>query len=128
MRKRVLIVDDEPAFTRLMGMNLEDTGDYEIKIENNPEKATQTAHYFRPDVIVLDILMPGKSGLQLAEEWLAHPELKSVPVIFLTAAMSKDQPSIENPLFEQHEVLIKPVGFTELTQAINRARPPASAA
>lgn len=114
MKKRVLIVDDEASFTRLMGMNLEDTGDYEVKEINNPAEATRAVKFFKPHVCILDILMPGKSGLQLAEEWMSDPQFQNLPIVFLTAAVSKDQPGLEHPLLEQHTVLVKPIGFDDL--------------
>lgn len=120
MSKRILIIDDEVSFTRLMSMNLEDTGDFEVKIENDPLKATQTAKYFKPDMVILDILMPGKSGLQLATEWESSEELAALPILFLTAAMSKDQPDVENELLIKHQVLIKPVSFTQLVDTIRQ--------
>lgn len=119
--KKVLIVDDEAAFTRLMALNLEDTGEFEVRVENSPEQATRTATYFKPDVVVLDILMPGKSGIKLAEEWQQHATLSTIPVIFLTAAMSKDSPVIEHGVLEKFPVLIKPVSFTDLLKQLTTA-------
>jgi CheY-like chemotaxis protein len=127
MKKRVLIIDDETSFTRLMGMNLEDTGDYEVKEINNPTEATRAAKYFKPHVCILDILMPEKSGLQLAEEWMSDPHFQSLPIIFLTAAVSKDQPSLEHPLLEQHRVLVKPIGFDDLLEHIEQTTTEAGA-
>ncbi|HMP71972.1 MAG TPA: response regulator [Kiritimatiellia bacterium] len=121
MNKRILIVDDEAGFTRLMAMNLEEAGNYEIKEVNDPAEATRAIHFFKPDVCVLDILMPGKSGLQLAEEWMHDPRHSKVPILFLTAAVSKDQPGLEHPLLEQHRVLVKPIRFDELLAAIEDA-------
>jgi CheY-like chemotaxis protein len=116
--KKILIVDDEEAFTRLMAMNLEDLGEYEIRTENSALNATKAAKYFKPDVVILDILMPDKSGLKIAEEWQKDQVLAKTPIIFLTAAMSKDQPIMENGIVEKHAVLIKPVSFSQLLQQI----------
>lgn len=118
--KKVLIVDDEVSFTRLMAMNFEDTGDYEIRVENSSLDATKAATYFHPDVVIMDILMPAKSGLKVVEEWQQNEKLARIPVIFLTAAMSKDQPVIEGGVLDKFPVLIKPVSFSQLLEQIEK--------
>src|SRR5205809_734888 len=56
--KRLLLVDDEEPFTRLVKLNLEQTGRYTVRIENDGAKALATAREFAPDLILLDVIMP----------------------------------------------------------------------
>ncbi|HMO52547.1 MAG TPA: response regulator [Kiritimatiellia bacterium] len=116
--KRLMIVDDEESFTRLMALNVEDTGDYEVRIVNDASQATRVARLYRPDVVLLDILMPGKSGIKLAEEWQADPELSGIPLVFLTAAMSKEQPMVEGGVLDKFPVLVKPVSFLDILRQL----------
>ncbi len=88
---RILLVDDEPDFTRLLRANLELTGVYEVQMENAPAQALATARAFRPDLIVLDFLMPGMDGGEVAAQIRADSELQHTPILFLTAAVSSKE-------------------------------------
>ena len=62
MARKILLVDDEAGFTQLLKMNLEKSGDFEVTIENDSTKAIATARSFQPDVVLLDVVMPGMDG------------------------------------------------------------------
>ncbi len=61
-KKKILVVDDERGFTKMVKLNLEANGNYDVKIQNNPLEALQTAVEFKPDVILLDVIMPDMEG------------------------------------------------------------------
>jgi len=88
-KKRILVVDDEPSITRLLKLNLEQTNDYVVRAENDSEKAIAAAEEFQPDLILLDVMMPGLDGGELASRFQDNPKLKRVPIVFLTAAATK---------------------------------------
>ena len=83
--RRILIVDDDRDSTHLLKILLEKTGGYLVLEENDAAKAHQSAHNFRPDLILLDIMMPQRDGVELASEIGADPQLQRTPIIFLTA-------------------------------------------
>jgi len=85
-RKRIFIVDDEIGCTRVLKANLEMTGLYEVAVENRPENAVPVARQFKPDLVLLDVVMPHMSGAAVAEAFLGDPELRSMGIAFLTAA------------------------------------------
>lgn len=85
MKKRILIIDDEPEFTYMLRRSLEVQGYYEVGEENDDSVAQESAHYFDPDLIVLDIMMPHVDGSELAARFREDPILRDVPIIFLTA-------------------------------------------
>ncbi|NDV62167.1 response regulator transcription factor [Puniceicoccales bacterium CK1056] len=82
--KRILIVDDEPDVTELISYKLAREG-CEVEVLNDPLQVIGTAREFRPDLFILDIMMPELDGLKVCRLIRADRELKSVPVIFLTA-------------------------------------------
>src|SRR6266480_2879464 len=84
-RRRILIVDNDHNTTHLVKVLLERTGHYLVLEENDATKAHQSAHNFRPDLILLDIMMPQRDGVELASEIGADPQLQRTPIIFLTA-------------------------------------------
>ena len=90
MKKRILVVDDEPEFTNLLKMSLEAHGYYEVREENDAEHARAAAREFGPDLVVLDIMMPDMEGNEVAAALKADPVTRDVPVIFLTALVSRD--------------------------------------
>ncbi len=80
----VLIVEDEPAIAELIAVNLRHNGFTPIWAEDG-EAAQRELNAVLPDVILLDWMLPGMSGLQLARKWRADPRSKTVPILMLTA-------------------------------------------
>ena len=80
---KILVVDDEPELTEIVKDFLEGSG-YMVMTENSSDKAIATAKSFRPDLILLDIMMPIKDGYVICKEIKKDPALQNVPVIFLT--------------------------------------------
>jgi CheY-like chemotaxis protein len=120
-KPRVLIVDDEVGFTRLLKLNLERESDCEVLCENDSAQAIETAHSFRPDVILLDIVMPGKDGGRVAQEIESDPELREVAVIFVTALLDREEGRGQVVMDRGgHEMLPKPVSVSRLKKSIAR--------
>ena len=84
MPHKILVVDDEPALLRLMEFVLERQG-YVMITATNGEEALEAARSNRPDLIVLDIMMPKLDGYQVAEALRADTELSRIPIIMLSA-------------------------------------------
>jgi CheY-like chemotaxis protein len=89
--KRILIVDDEAGFTRLLKLTLEGTKRYVVKEENDGSQALFTARGFRPDLVLLDIVMPKMDGGDVARQISQDPMLKGAKIIFLTAIVSQNE-------------------------------------
>ena len=85
MKTRILVIDDEPDFTHVMKYGLEANGYYEVQEENDAAAAQSAAHWFDPDLIIMDVMMPGLDGGELAARFKHDSVLRDVPVIFLTA-------------------------------------------
>ena len=81
---RVLIVEDEAAIAELVAVNLRHNGFTPIWAEDG-EAAQRELGAVLPDVVLLDWMLPGQSGLQLARKWRADPRTKSIPILMLTA-------------------------------------------
>ena len=113
-KKRILVVDDEPSITRMLKLNLEQTEDYVVTMENAANRALATADEFQPDLIVLDVMMPGVDGGDLASHFQANPKLKGVPIVFLTAAVTREEVSARGGLIGGLPFLAKPVDISEV--------------
>lgn len=81
---KVLVVDDEEAILELLKYNLEKEG-YEVKIAGNGQVGVDSARKFRPDVVLLDIMMPVMDGVEACRQLRAMPELINTFIVFLTA-------------------------------------------
>ena len=113
-KKRILAVDDQTSNTRLMKLHLERTNDYEVREENSAKAALAAAEEFHPHLILLDVMMPGMDGGELAACFRANPKLKDVPIVFLTAAVTKKEVESGNGLVGGYPFLAKPVVLSEV--------------
>ena len=86
---RVLIVDDEPEITEIVETFLVEAG-YQVAVQNSSAEAIKKAHEFKPDVILLDIMMPGMDGYAICQELKKDSDFASVPIIFLTGKDRND--------------------------------------
>ena len=86
---RILVVDDEPEITEIIEAFLDNAG-YQVRVLNKAQDAINNAQEFKPDLILLDIMMPGTDGYTVCNQIKEHTVLKNTPVIFLTGKDSKD--------------------------------------
>jgi DNA-binding response OmpR family regulator len=87
-KARILIVDDDPDFVETTKLVLE-SASYEVLVARDGAKGLETAKARKPDLVLLDIIMPVKDGLDTAEQFKKDPELKQIPVLMLTSFSSK---------------------------------------
>ncbi len=84
MAYKVLAVDDQPSILKLVSVTLTGRGYKVVEASDGPE-ALAKARYEQPDLIILDIMMPSMSGLEVRERLAADPETKDIPILFLSA-------------------------------------------
>lgn len=84
MQKKVLIVDDSPAEARLMHGVLEREGYHTVDLHDSL-RVEETIAFEQPNVILLDVVMPGKNGFQVCRELKGHDQYKTIPVILVTS-------------------------------------------
>ena len=113
-KKHILVVDDQPRNTRLLKLYLEQTNDYMVREENDPRAALSAAEEFQPHLILLDVMMPGMDGGELAAHIQASPKLKGVPIVFLTAAVTKGEVEARGGQLGGFPFLAKPVVLSEV--------------
>ncbi len=115
--KRILVIDDEPSMTRMIRLNLEMTKRYQVREENNAMHALAAAREFKPDLILLDVIMPGMDGGELARRIKTDPTLSLVPVIFLTGTVTKKE-AAEGAVTAGYPLLPKPVSLKNLVETM----------
>lgn len=125
MTKRILLVDDEPEFTRIVRLVLESQGGYEVREVNDSRICVREARAFRPDLVVLDIMMPHFSGTEVATQLRAESAFCRTPLIYLTALGGTAEMSGFN--LDQRAYLRKPVSWDDLIERIERETTPRQA-
>ena len=120
MKKKILLVDDEPALTRMIQRNLERTGRFQVETENRGSDAIAAAKRFRPDLIFLDVMMPDMPGDEVAAAIDQDPELQGTPYIFLTAIVTHGDTDATGGEIGGKLFLAKPVKLQEMLEMIER--------
>ena len=120
MKKRILIVDDEEATTRLIRLNLEQTDRYEVREENDSLRVIAAAHEFRPDLILMDVIMPELDGGDVVSRLKTDPKLKNIPVVFLTATVRKKEVDNFGGIIGGFPFIGKPASAQELITCLER--------
>jgi CheY-like chemotaxis protein len=127
-KRRVLIVDDDANLSRLAGMILENSGQYEVMIVNESARALAAAGQFRPNLMLLDVDMPGKSGGDLAREAANDLHLRDIPILFLTGLVNHEEAGTCPMESGGMRFLAKPVEPALLLAEVGRLAPPVVAA
>ena len=115
--KRVLVVDDEVAFTNLVKLNLEKTGRFTVRAVNDPATALAVMREFKPDIALFDVIMPDKDGGQVLAE-LRAAEFAALPVIFVTATMTQRGLQQRDDKINGVPFIAKPVELKKLIKRI----------
>lgn len=119
-KKRILVVDDEKSITRLLKMNLELTGRFVVHEENSGTAALEAAKQFKPDLILLDVMMPDMPGGDVAATLKQDPELRKTPVVFLTAAVKKEELGAPDGKIGGRTYIAKPLNVQGVIGVIER--------
>jgi len=113
---RILVVEDESAIAELVALNLRHAG-FEVQIAADADQAQAEVDRVVPDLVILDWMLPGQSGLQLARRWRAQARTRSLPVIMLTAR-AHDADKVSGLDAGADDYLTKPFSTTELMARI----------
>ena len=119
-KTKVLIIDDEAAFTNIVKLTLEVKDGYEVCVENDPRLAIAAARKFRPDIVLLDVVMPGFDGGEVHTQFLADPLLKRIPIMFLTAIVRQKEVDEHKGMIGGSFYIAKPVTADGLIDAIEK--------
>lgn len=111
-KKRILVVDDEPDVTDLVAYNLRAKG-FRVETLNDATASISAVRNMHPDIVILDIMMPDLSGIQICRILRADPKLARIPIIFLTAK-SEPHDRIEGLESGADDYLSKPFSPREL--------------
>ena len=118
-KKRILVVDDEPDMTLMVRLNLQKTGRFDVREENQANNALRAARDFKPDLILLDVMMPDMDGGDVLVQFKDDPNLSKVPVIFITATVLKEEVRSKGGTIGGHPFIPKPFRVETLVRSID---------
>ncbi|WP_392565310.1 phosphate regulon transcriptional regulator PhoB [Utexia brackfieldae] len=113
---RILIVEDESAIGELLAVNLAHAG-FDYVLVDNADKAQQEIDLMLPDLVLLDWMLPGLSGIALAKHWRSHTRTRQVPIIMLTAR-SEEFDKVKGLDAGADDYVVKPFSTQELLARI----------
>ena len=119
MLKRILIVDDEIDFSHFLKVTLELTGQYQVRSVLYSSQVLDVARDFKPQMILLDCMMPAMDGGELAAALQSDPALKNVPFAFLTATVAAPETSASRSYSGIQTYLPKSIGLSKLVEFID---------
>ena len=112
MQQTILVVDDDDLVALAVQRALKKFG-YHVLVANSGRDGIQMARRYRPDLVVMDVIMPGITGYQAAREIRNDPMLAEVPLLFLTAK-AEDDDKIEGLMAGADDYMTKPFNMEEL--------------
>ena len=115
--KKILIADDEPDILEIVQYNLQNEG-YEVVTAKNGNEAIEQAKRFNPDLIILDIMMPGKNGIEVCNILRTQPAFNDTLIIFLTA-LSDEVTEVKGLETGADDFITKPVSPKVLISKVN---------
>ncbi len=120
-KKRILVIDDDIGLAQMVKLNLDATGNYDVCIENHSTKSVETARRFRPDLILLDYIMPEMDGGDVTASLQKDPFLCHVPVVMITGLVSNQEMSPNGTVTCGGQLMFaKPIKMANLLKCIEK--------
>jgi DNA-binding response OmpR family regulator len=115
-KQTILIADDDPEILTMLGIRLSKKG-YNVLEAVDGNQTLNLAHKHHPDLVLLDVMMPGKNGWEVAKELRADDEFSNVGIVMLTAIGEKVN-EMTSPLYGADAYVDKPFDFSDLEKKI----------
>jgi len=116
--KKILVIDDERDFGFFIKQNLELLGSYNVIVATNGKDGIAAAMRYKPDLILLDVIMPKMSGFEVLQALKEHKETTMMPVIMLTAVDTDEAKEKALGLYNE-DYIVKPVAISELKAKVD---------
>ena len=113
----ILIVDDTPNNIRLL-FDVLDSAGFDISVVRNGETALEKLHHIQPDLILLDVMMPGIDGFETCRRVKSNPETRDIPIIFMTA-LSDTEHKVSGLKIGAIDYITKPIQVEEVLARVN---------
>jgi len=117
--RKVLVIDDEENHCRLLKKALERKGSFEVLTATTGKKGIELAQTQKPGIIVMDLVMPGMDGTEVADILEGDSETRTIPIIFVTGMLTRDEANEQNAASKRGYFMAKPILIDELVLKMN---------
>jgi two-component system, OmpR family, response regulator len=121
-KPRILIVDNNSRFARSARLVLDKSGKYVAGSVIDPRRALETARSFKPDLVLVDLIMPQEDGMEVAAQLEGDWALHAVPIVFLTSLITAEEAKDGRRVYG-HRILPKPTSSAELFALVEQNLP-----
>ena len=121
-KPRILIVDNNSQFARSARLLLDQSGKYAACSVVDPRRALETARSFKPDLVLVDLIMPQADGIEVVAQLEADSTLHGVPMVFLTSLITAEEAKDGRRVYG-HRILPKPTSNSELIELVEQNLP-----
>lgn len=121
MKKKILIVDDDATLASEAKLTLEETGRFDVHYETKAACALKAAQMYKPDLILMDLLMPDMSGAEVSHQLRQDPKTTEIPIVFFTVLVSREEVLENSKMIGGHYFIAKPSTADEIIECIDRA-------
>ena len=124
---RILIVDNNSHFARRARLMLDQSGKYVACTVIDPRRALETGRSFKPDLVLVDLIMPQEGGIEVAEQLEADWALHRVPIVFMTTLITPEE-ARDGRRINGHRIAAKPARRSDLLRIVEENLPCCAAA
>jgi CheY-like chemotaxis protein len=121
-KTRILIVDNNSQFARKARLLLDQSGKYLACTVIDPRRALEAARSFKPDLVLVDLIMPQEDGPEIAAQLEADRALHSVPIVFVTSLITAEEAKDGRRVYG-HRILPKPTSSSQLIGIVEQNLP-----
>ena len=121
-KSRILIVDNNSQFARTARLLLDQSGKYLACTVIDPRRALEVARSFKPDLVLVDLIMPEEDGPEVAAQFEADWALHDVPIVFLTSLITAEEAKDGRRVYG-HRILPKPTSGSRLFELVEQNLP-----
>jgi DNA-binding response OmpR family regulator len=121
-KRRILIVDNNSQFARSARLLLDQSGKYAACSVIDPRGALESARNFKPDLVLVDLVMPQEDGSEVAAQFEADWALHGVPIVFLTSLITAEEAKDGRRVYG-HRILPKPTSGSRLFELVEQNLP-----
>jgi CheY-like chemotaxis protein len=121
-KPRILIVDNNSQFARNARLLLDQSGKYVACTVIDPRRALEAGRSFKPDLVLVDLIMPQADGIEVAAQLEADWALHGVPIVFLTSLITAEEAK-DGRRVDGHRILPKPTSSSELMELVEQNLP-----
>ncbi|MBU1044707.1 MAG: response regulator [Candidatus Omnitrophica bacterium] len=117
-KTKILMIDDNIKFLELIKLNLEDTQDFEVRAETKSSLGLSAALIFKPDIIILDIVMGDQDGSSVAKQLKDNPKTQYIPIIYLIGILKESEEHAPLGFLGQYPCISKPASTKKIIACI----------